>query len=272
MKNRSANRCSQPGDVSGDCHPEAAALRVVLFAQFVLMLTVFGSAQTTKSGSQSTLTEKPISKYMREAGLLYLEQIDDFERDCARGWHECSETLDRWDRGFEPLEDRITISLSEPGRPDGDRPLFELLKRAKTSASFFLYENHFYEEKEKSEEIKSKGGLPNAGLPDTGRSVGEQREIMEAWLRISRTCRYYAHTFSLDGAYLDAGGCTDQFARELEKDGKTRNSGKAREKSPAVQPSEKFTGEESKARSWRTQAYCEKDGYVWKDGVCHARK
>ncbi len=29
--------------------------------------------------------------------------------------------------------------------------------------------------------------------------------------------------------------------------------------------------EEAAANSWHTQAYCEKDGYVWKDGACHTK-
>ena len=29
---------------------------------------------------------------------------------------------------------------------------------------------------------------------------------------------------------------------------------------------------EAEARSWKTQANCEADGFVWRDGACHARK
>ena len=28
---------------------------------------------------------------------------------------------------------------------------------------------------------------------------------------------------------------------------------------------------EAEASSWHTQAYCERDGFVWKDNSCHAR-
>jgi hypothetical protein len=28
---------------------------------------------------------------------------------------------------------------------------------------------------------------------------------------------------------------------------------------------------EAEANSWHTQLYCERDGFVWKDGVCHAQ-
>ncbi len=38
---------------------------------------------TLSASSQTTPKPKPISNYMREVGLIYIEQIEDFESKCT---------------------------------------------------------------------------------------------------------------------------------------------------------------------------------------------
>jgi hypothetical protein len=107
----------------------------VITTTVVLTLAAFTAfAQTATKPAVSTA--KPISGYMRRTGLSYLEQIEDFQRECDGLKDTCSAALDRWPRIFEAMEDRITVTLSEPKRSAGDQPFFELLKHAKDSRMY----------------------------------------------------------------------------------------------------------------------------------------
>jgi len=222
--------------------------------QLIITLTVSAFAQTAiKPKTLPVLTKKPISKYMREVGLLYLEQIDHFQRENVsdKPYSAQSAWEDKWDRTFESLADRITIAISERGRPAGDRPFFELLKDTRTATKLYLMT------------LKDSKGFP-------------------MWQSISVTCQVRAHADTLEGIYsstdsrceeeLDKGlkpGAAERFNPLAPVEGFEKPSG---EPLPPDSKEEAARKREASARSWHTQAYCEKDGFVWRDGVCHAQK
>jgi hypothetical protein len=226
----------------------------------VLMVAVF--AQTaTKTLHKPVSTAKPISGYMRRVGLLYLEQIDNFERECKGERDACSSALDRWNRAFEALEDRITISLSELGRPAGDKPFFELLKHAKDSTYFSL----------------------NAAFA---------RSDDPWWLDISANCRNRAHGDALDGTYKASDGvceinvnqqvfaqvfrtqtkCESEGFTWEERAGSIGSKGACHAHFRIAPPDSTDLPHDCLMCQWRTQAECESAGFYWWDSACHAQK
>lgn len=162
--------------------------------------------------------------------------------------------LDRWDRVFGALEDRI--SVGESGRAAGDKPYFELLKDTKSSSRFRL-------------------------------EWAKESKEWEMWLAISVGCQVRAHSDALGGSYGSYDSeCKNQLHEGLPPGAAERF--KAAVPVKVVPPVKAFetpgqassslskdktaSQREAEARSWHTQGYCEKDGFVWKDGVCHAQK
>lgn len=232
---------------------------LALLGWFVLTVTAF--AQTaTKTKPQPALMKKPISKYMREVGLLYLEQIDDFQNEHVSDKDSSASNAweDKWDRTFESLEGRITIAIDEHGRPAGDQPFFKLLKDTKTATKLYLM-------------------------------TGEKSRNFPMWQSISIGCQVRAHADALDGIYssadsrceeeLDKGlhcaasiasqPCSVPFTSMAPVEGFEKPGG---EPIPPDSKEEAARKREAAANSWHVQSYCEKDGFVWKDGVCHAQK
>jgi len=109
-------------------------MRRALYLLLIFAITFTGLAQTAATTPDKTVSvTKPISEYMRQVGLLYLEQIDNFKRECGNVNLPLGDSCDSWIRILEALDDRITIAISKPDRPAGDRPFFELLKRTEAA-------------------------------------------------------------------------------------------------------------------------------------------
>jgi hypothetical protein len=198
---------------------------------------------------------------MRRVGLLYLEQIDNFERECEGEREACSSALDRWSRSFEPLEDRITISLSEPGHPAGDKPFFELLKEAKDSTYFSL----------------------NAAFAHSHAPW---------WSDISSNCRKLAHGDALDGTYSAGDGvcevnvdqqvladvlrteskCEGEGFHWDEGAGPIGGKGACRAHFRIALPDSADLPHDCLMCQWRTRSECESAGFYWWDSACHAQK
>jgi len=153
-------------------------MRRALYLPLILAFTVSVFAQTATKTPDSTA--KPISEYMRRTGLSYLEQIDDFQRECDGLKDTCSAALDRWPRIFEAMEDRITITLSESKRSAGDKPFFELLKHAKDSEMYSFLLAFRLQDHKKSYTTK---------------------KTLDRWLETASTCKLLAHRTALDGIY-----------------------------------------------------------------------
>jgi hypothetical protein len=226
-------------------------------------------AQTAPTKPHATPSKKPISEYMRQVALSYLEKVDEFKRECYQRNDTCGTAFDaRWDKAFEAFEDRITITLSEPRRPAGDAPFYELLKHVKFSTRAYLSTSHLYWsawEEEKEKHPNSPMGWP---VQD------ELKKKVGRWREVSITCQVLAHSDALDGLYTSTDDQCEsklyqQVHDDLNKDGGVPEAGSA---SKAPRKEEKpLSPREAVARSWHTQAYCEKDGFIWKDGECHAQ-
>lgn len=80
--------------------------------------------------------KQPMSPYMRKTGLLYLDQLDDFEQRCKKA---CDTVFNsEMKKTMDSLEDNIAIDLDEPGRPAGDTPYFALLKSVRQAEYKYL--------------------------------------------------------------------------------------------------------------------------------------
>jgi hypothetical protein len=137
----------------------------------LLAASAFGKDKPVKP-----VVKKPVvSSYMRDMGLLYLEELDNLQLRCKVSSEDGC--LSRWESNMDSLEDRITVTLSESKRPSGDQPYFELLKAARFARKFnVLAEDHF----------------------------------RSPWVQAQVTCTAYAHTVAIEGElYNGDGGCED---------------------------------------------------------------
>jgi hypothetical protein len=71
-------------------------------------------------------TAKPMSEYMQQVGLLYLETAENLEK-----LDESGQPPDYWRKEMDGLENRIQITLNKPPRPAGDALYYELLRSAR---------------------------------------------------------------------------------------------------------------------------------------------
>jgi hypothetical protein len=122
------------------------------------------SAQTKKEAS------KPVSRYMRDMGILYLETVERLSQDCAKD-RDC---MRRWETTVSGLEDRISIELSDRKRPSGDIPFWDFLRTVKYARSTYV-------------------------------QMGGDQE--KAWSRAYITCDAHAHTIALIGSYDGNNDC-----------------------------------------------------------------
>lgn len=83
------------------------------------------------SWAQQKQTRKPLSDYMREVGLIYVETMERFRAECDKHPDKFCDP-DDYRSAFESLDSRIEITLSHAGRPSGDKPFFDLLQAAYT--------------------------------------------------------------------------------------------------------------------------------------------
>jgi len=95
---------------------------------FVLVsLTALGQHSPTKSSPDSG--KKPVSHYMREAGLLYLEDVESMLEQLRKDGPDDS-LLRIHRKSLDGLEDRIEINISS----SVDKRYLELLKRTRSAA------------------------------------------------------------------------------------------------------------------------------------------
>jgi hypothetical protein len=131
-----------------------------------VILVLTGSAL-----ANPTPKPKPVSRYMRDAGILYLETVEKLNFGC-----DC---MDTWESETKSLEDRIDVALKDKAqhRSPGDAPYWDLLKSVKYARRFYVT------------------------------SDPPQRK---AWSHAYITCQAHAHTIAIEGDYFDGdGGCGD---------------------------------------------------------------
>jgi hypothetical protein len=134
----------------------------------VVLLTLLGTAANAAS--------KPVSKYMRDAGILYLEAVEELTPECGRRASADNDCMSHWESTMEKIEDRVSIQLSDKSRRGsaGDGPYWDLLKNARHAHKFFVI-----------------------AYP------GEQK----AWIHADVICQGQAHSIALDGNFDSDGGC-----------------------------------------------------------------
>jgi hypothetical protein len=94
----------------------------------VLSVTALGQHPPTKSSPDSGT--KPVSHYMREVGLLYLEDVESMLAQLRKDG-PTDDSLSRiYIRSLDGLEDRIEININS----SGDKRYLELLKRTRSAA------------------------------------------------------------------------------------------------------------------------------------------
>jgi hypothetical protein len=122
---------------------------------------------------------KPVSRYMRDIGILYLEAVEGLTYDCGKKSATDSECMNHWESTMQSIEDRVNIALNDKSRhrASGDIPFLDLLKSVKYARKVY---------------------------------VTIDRDQREAWVHAYATCHSYAHTVALDGEYFNGdGGCDD---------------------------------------------------------------
>jgi hypothetical protein len=124
--------------------------------------------------SNSTAT-KPVSRYMRDIGIIYLEEVETLNPECAENGID-GDCMRRWESKLARIEDRVDIELNDKSlrRSSGDNPYWDLLKTVKYAHKFYV-------------------------LSDPG-----TRKI---WSHANIICASYAHGVALDGEYVRDGGC-----------------------------------------------------------------
>jgi len=103
------------------------------------MKTVVLAAMLTISAvSQAKPKHLPISNYMRELGLTYLEETQDLADRCEDPTSKCSAVIDNWKKKMEAIEKRADLALDEAHRPAGDTAFFNLLVRTRTEEEIYF--------------------------------------------------------------------------------------------------------------------------------------
>jgi len=103
------------------------ALRLIGIS--LCFVPILASAQTKQEAS------KPVSRYMRDMGILSLETVERLSRDCAKD----GDCISRWETTISGLEDRINLELSEGKRPSGDIPFWDFLRTEKWVQSTYVH-------------------------------------------------------------------------------------------------------------------------------------
>lgn len=165
----------------------SATMRTLGAILLLFSLSALAQDQAASLRKKAKVTKKnlPVSQYLRQVGILYLETINDLSRDCSEPHSDaCFAATDRWDSTMAALEDRVNITLSESRRPEGDAVFWELLKNASFSTHMYLMDAY----------------LSRANTK---------------WLAASEICPEAAHRIALEGEYFSDGGCRDAMNKAL---------------------------------------------------------
>lgn len=254
-------------------------MRMLSKATIVVILAAAGMSQAQD--------QQPISPFMRKTGILYLDQLDDFQRKCYAGVDACQAVVtDEMKRTLDSLQDNISIDLDEPGRPSGDNPYFSLLRSVRQAEYIYL-----------SKVFGLEVDAETAGVsPEAKRYKAEQTA---RWNHVYASCYSTTREMAKTGSYSSSsaencnkmiieseGQDTLSLKQLCENIGALWQDGQCHAKAPQIPqiapaqqtdpkphpPTETLTGKEAEARSWHTEKYCKKHHFTWRDGVCHAKE
>jgi hypothetical protein len=248
-------------------HTDAAGLGRALV---LLALSTVGAS------SQTTSKPKPISNYMREVGLTYLEEVENLQSECMkRNEHEnlgesadnCESALDRWEKIFAALERRIDLTLRESKRPAGDIPFFKLLQDTRLGESIYLRSSNILFRQADTHIRFGKDII-------SPEKEAKERELNDTYLAAYINCNIHAEQ-DIKSGFTEAYARMQSSATVATNDDNCLKGGQ-RMPSPSKVDKDadtcaKRNSCEAEARSWPTQTSCEREGFAWIDGVCHAK-
>lgn len=137
----------------------------VLFLALTAAATLAQTA-TNKTDGNTQAKSKPVSGYLRNMGIIFLEAVDELPSEADSAQEQ------QWDKGMDQLEDRISIAFSEsPKRLSGDEPYWEMLKLTHWAHAMFLMTCH----------------------------MDSKSATCEAFRTADLHCRLYAHDVALEG-------------------------------------------------------------------------
>ena len=104
----------------------------------MMKAAVLAAMLTMSAVSQAKPKHLPISSYMREVGLTYLEEVQDLADRCEDPTSKCSAVVDDWKKRMDAIERRADLALDEAHRPAGDAAFFKLLVRTRTEEEIYF--------------------------------------------------------------------------------------------------------------------------------------
>jgi len=104
----------------------------------MMKAAVLAAMLTMSAVSQAKPKHLPISSYMREVGLTYLEEVQDLADRCEDPTSKCSAVVDSWKKRMDAIERRADLALDEAHRPAGDAAFFHLLVRTRTEEEIYF--------------------------------------------------------------------------------------------------------------------------------------
>jgi hypothetical protein len=214
---------------------------------------------------------------MREVGLTYLEEIENLQSECTENWRlggtlearadSCDSALDRWNKVFDALERRIDLTLRESRRPAGDVPFFKLLQDTRVGESIFFKNSNLLFRQDDTHIRFGKDIIS----PD---KEATQKELSDQYLAGYTNCKVHAEQ-DIKSGFTEAYARMQSSATVATDDDNCLKGGQRIPSPPRVgkdaDTCSKRNSCEAEARSWTTKASCEREGFAWVDGVCHAK-
>jgi len=152
--------------------PEHSHVERILKPFIITVLLAPALVSTTFTQTRKPL---PMSNYMRNVGLIYLEAVERLPLNC--GDETVCEYRSQWNQNMRELEDRILLTLNESKRPAGDTPYLDLLRTAKYARSMYTI------------------------------AYSRKDDNRMAWMRAYSACYSEAHTAAMDGQYRGQAKC-----------------------------------------------------------------
>jgi hypothetical protein len=140
-----------------------------------IITALFALALVSTASTTKTPKPLPMSNYMRDVGLIYLEVLERLPLNC--GDETVCEYRSEWNQSMGELEDRINLKLNESQRPAGDPPYLDLLRTVKYARSTYTM------------------------------AYSQKDDNRVAWMRAYSACQSEAHTAAIDGEYRGQAKC-----------------------------------------------------------------
>jgi hypothetical protein len=228
------------------------------------------------ASSQTTSKPKPISNYMREVGLNYLEEVENLQDKCTeRKEHEnlgesadnCESALERSEKIFAALERRIDLTLRESKRPSGDKPFFKLLQDTRVGESIYLRSGNILFRQDDAHIRFGKDII-------SPEKEAKEKELNDTYLSAYTNCNVHAEQ-DIKSGFTEAYSRMQSSTTVATDDDNCLKGGQRIPSPPKVEKDadtcSKRNSCEAEARSWTTQPSCEREGFAWVEGVCHAK-